>query len=180
MRNDVDISLVECCLSGDRRAFDALVEFYDKKLYNVAYRLVDDTEDAMDATQSAFVKAYEKLHTFDSSYRFFSWMYKIVVNESLTLLSKRRRVEQLEGDIKLKAKDPEETYSDNETAKHLQDALQALKPEYRTVVTLKHFQGLTCQEISEIVGVPEKTVKSRLFTARRRLKGILSKRGVRI
>ena len=178
MSRDPDAQLVQDCLSGDRKAFDLLVAKYEKQLFNAAYRVTNDIDDAMDATQTAFVKAYEKLHTFDPSYRFFSWIYRILVNESLNLISRRRPLEELDSDIVHKARNPEELYGAAQIDQQVHLALQALEPNYRVIVVLKHFQDLSYKEISRIVGVPERTVKSRLFTARRRLKDLLAKRGI--
>ena len=83
--------LVEACLSGDTSAFGRLVDTYERPLYNAALRITNSRDDAMDATQSAFVKAYEKLHTFNSSYRFFSWIYRIAVNEALNIVQRKGR-----------------------------------------------------------------------------------------
>ena len=83
MARDDDAMLVEACLHGDRHAFDKLVDRYEGPLFSAAYRITGSVEDAMDATQNAFVNAYEKLHTFDPTYRFFSWIYRIAVNEAI-------------------------------------------------------------------------------------------------
>ncbi len=178
MSSDQDALWVEACLTGDRKAFGMIVDKYGKKLFNAAYRVVNDQEDAMDATQSAFVKAYEKLDTFDSSYRFFSWIYRILVNESLNILNHRNHFNPLDSDIIVTEKNPEEAYTDAELGSHLQAALMELKPDYRVAIVLRHYQGLTYKEMGEIVGIAEKTVKSRLFSARRQLKDILARRGV--
>lgn len=151
---------------------------YEKKLFNAAYRVVDDYEDAMDATQSAFVKAYENLHTFDPSRKFFSWMYRILLNESLNIVKQRKRFDPLNDDMTVKAKNPEERYDVQETGRRVQSALMDLKTDYRVVIVLKHYQGMSYKEMSEVVGIPEKTIKSRLFSARRQLKGILLRKGI--
>lgn len=179
MTIEPDVAIVDACLKGDREAFGTLIDRYERKMFNVAFRVVGDHEDAMDATQQAFVKAYEKLGTFNRSYRFFSWIYRIVLNESLNIVTRRKRFAELDEDTTVSTKTPEENYGETELGRHIQGALQVLKPDYRTVVILKHLQELSYQEISEILDLPEKTVKSRLFTARRQLKEILSKRGVR-
>ncbi|MFQ5512257.1 MAG: RNA polymerase sigma factor [Candidatus Krumholzibacteriia bacterium] len=165
-------------MKGDRKAFGMLVEKYGKKMFNAAYRVVNDYEDAMDATQSAFVKAYEKLHTFDSSYRFFSWIYRILVNESINILNHRNHFNPLDSDIEVTAKNPEQTYSNVELGDHLQAALMELQPDYRVAIVLRHYQGMSYKEMGDIVGIPEKTIKSRLFSARRQLRDILVRRGV--
>lgn len=155
-----------------------LMDRYEKKLFNAAYRVVDDYEDAMDATQSAFVKAYENLHTFDPSRKFFSWMYRILLNESLNIVKQRRRFDELNDDITVKAKNPEERYDVQETGRRVQSALMDLKTDYRVVIVLKHYQGMSYKEMSDVVGIPEKTVKSRLFSARQQLKDILLRKGI--
>jgi RNA polymerase sigma-70 factor (ECF subfamily) len=169
---------VEACLAGERKAFEVLVDRYEKKLYNAAYRVLNDSEDAIEATQSAFVKAYERLGTFDTSQRFFPWMYRILVNESLNIVNRRKRFEELDSTIPVPGRNPEEKYGDQEIARHLQAAVRELPPDYRVVIALRHYQGFSYEEIGEILGVPEKTVKSRLFTARQRLRGILESKGI--
>lgn len=170
--------LVKACLSGDRNAFAMLVDKYEKKLFNAAYRVVDDYEDAMDATQTAFVKAYEKLHTFDPRYRFFSWVYRILLNESINILNKRKRFDRIDGDFPTRSRNPEELFGDSEKSRYLQEALMALGEDHRIVVVLRHFQGMSYREMGEVIGIPEKTVKSRLFAARRQLKQVLERRGI--
>jgi RNA polymerase sigma-70 factor (ECF subfamily) len=178
MSNDRDARTVEACLAGDRKAYRMLMDLYEKKLFNAAYRVVDDYEDAMDATQSTFVKAYENLHTFDPSRRFFSWIYRILLNESLNILKARKRFDELNDDIKVASKNPEERYGDQETGRHIQSALMDLNTDHRVVIVLKHFQGMSYREMSDVVGIPEKTIKSRLFSARRQLKDILLRKGI--
>lgn len=165
-------------MSGERKAFEVLVERYEKKLYNAAYRVLGDTDDAMEATQSAFVKAYERLGTFDTSHRFFPWMYRILINESLNIVSRRKRFEELDSSVQATGKSAEEKYGDDEIARHLQAAVRQLKPDYRVVVALRHYQGFSYREISDILRIREKTVKSRLFTARQQLREILLRKGI--
>ena len=178
MSSDRDELIVQACLSGERKAFEVLVERYEKKLYNAAYRVVGGSDDAMEATQSAFVKAYERLGSFDTSQRFFPWMYRILINESLNIVNRRKRFDEIDSRVPVSGPSPEEKYGDDEMARHLQTAVRALKPDYRIVVALRHYQGFSYKEISEILGIPEKTVKSRLFTARQQLREMLVRRGI--
>ena len=170
--------LVTACLRGDLEAFDELVDRYQAPLFNAAYRITGSVDDAMDATQGAFVNAFEKLGTFDPKYRFFSWIYRIVINQSLNLVDRRRAATGL--DVELPATDdsPEKTFDGTERARLLEHALMELAAEHRTVILLKHLEGFSYREIGELLGLPEKTVKSRLFTARQRLRLILKERGV--
>jgi RNA polymerase sigma-70 factor (ECF subfamily) len=178
MTRDRDAMLVEACLSGDPAAFGALVDSYEGKLYNVALQITRSRDDAMDVTQSAFVKAYEKLHTFDPSYRFFSWIYRIAINEALNHARRKGPVTGLDLDSLLGPDDPEQASSDHETRRLLYQAVGELSPEHRTVVVLKHLEGLSYRETAEVLGISEKKVKSRLFTARQKLRALLEERGV--
>jgi len=177
MTREHDAMLIEACLRGERRAFDELVDRYEGPLFNAAFRITGSVEDAMDATQAAFVNAYEKLHTFDPAYRFFSWIYRIVVNQALNLVSRRRTEIELDSDTPSDASNPEKAFSEVEATGFLQKALMDLAPQHRLVVVLKHLEGYSYREISELLGIPEKTVKSRLFSARQRLRLILTERG---
>lgn len=170
--------LVAACLAGDRNAFGQLVDAYQGKLYNAAYRITGSSADAMDATQGAFVKAYENLHTFDPSRRFFSWIYRIALNEALNILDRRRSVAPLEEEeLPGALSDPEEACQEAEDGRCIHRALLHLTADQRTVLVLRHFQGLSYHEIGEVLGIDEKTVKSRLFTARHSLRAALVEQG---
>jgi RNA polymerase sigma-70 factor (ECF subfamily) len=178
MSDENDAKVVAACLSGEKRAFEMLVEKYHKTLFNTAYRVINDFEEASDATQSAFVKAYEKLDNFNPRYRFFSWIYRILLNESLNRLSELKRRNSLDSDVLMTSRNPEDTYTESETDRHVQSALMDIKADYRVVIVLRHFQDLSYRQMGSILGIPEKTVKSRLFTARRQLRDVLMKRGI--
>lgn len=164
-----DADLVAQCLGGDSEAFELLVGRHQRVLFTVALRMLGDREDARDATQNALVKAYFRLDTYDPSFRFFSWIYKIVLNESLNMLRARKHpTEPLPAD--LAALDtPFEEAEIEERRRRVQAALLELPAEYREVVVLRHFVGLSYEEIAAHASVPVKTVKSRLYTARQRL-----------
>ena len=165
---DPDATLVARCLEGDPTAFEPIVRRYQRVLYNVAFRMVGDREDARDIVQSAFVKAWEKLATFDPSYRFFSWMYRIVVNESLNVRTRRVPTSTLDPDLPALG-DPEDSARSSERAACLQSALLRLSPDERNVLALRHFAELSYTEIAEALGLSDRTVKSRLHEARQRL-----------
>lgn len=169
--------LVAACLAGDRTAFGQLVDAYQNKLFYAAYRVTGSSEDAMDATQGAFVKAYEKLDTFDPTRRFFSWIYRIALNEALNILDRRRNQSELEDEVAGAGDDPEQVCEAEETGQCIQRALMTLCEEQRVVLVLRHFHGLSYREIAEVIGVSEKTVKSRLFTARQNMRAALLEQG---
>jgi RNA polymerase sigma-70 factor, ECF subfamily len=167
-----DALWVSRCLQGETSAFEVLVERYQRVVYSVAYRLTANREDARDITQNAFLRAYERLDSFDPDRRFFSWIYKIAVNESLNYRRSRRTHEPIDRALPMAAAaDPVDRL---ETSERVQVALMALAPEHRVLVVLKYFVDLSYDEISDVVGIPEKTVKSRLFSARQQLETLLS------
>jgi RNA polymerase sigma-70 factor (ECF subfamily) len=177
MSNKDDSELIGKCLKGDRRAFEVLLVKYEKPVFNAAYRMLHSTEDARDVTQTVFLKVYENLDQYDPGFRFFSWIYRIAMNESIDCLGKLNRTETMESEPADEGFGPEQETSNKQLQDDLQIALMSIKPEYRTVVVLKHFLDCSYIEISEILNVPEKTVKSRLFTGRQLLKDVLLKSG---
>ncbi|MGA7305260.1 MAG: sigma-70 family RNA polymerase sigma factor [Rhodothermales bacterium] len=172
-----DLSLVRRTVRGDRGAFGALVDRYQKPIYNVALRIVKNPEDAEDIAQTVFMKAYQKLDGFDERYRFFSWIYRIAINESLNFSTRRRSFEALEPSMQSAVDSPEEETIKLDKEERVGDAILELEPEDRAIVILKHFQGFSYAEIGFILNIPEKTVKSRLYTARQRLKDVLTRMG---
>jgi RNA polymerase sigma-70 factor (ECF subfamily) len=173
-----DRRLVERCLTGDRSAFEGLVDKYQRAVYNLALRMVQGPEDAEDIAQAAFVKAYERLGTYKSEYRFFSWLYRIAVNESLDFLEHKKRFTGLGDAEEVAAVEEADRGETEELSAMLGNALQELKPDHRAVVVLKHLEGLSYEEIGRILQIPEKKVKSRLFSARQSLRDLLMKKGV--
>lgn len=173
-----DHALVERSLSGDRSAFGELVRRYERPLFNVALRILRDREEARDATQTAFVKAWEHLVQFDRGHRFFSWIYRILMNEALNRATRRKRHEELDANLQDISGAPDDD-ADRERLKQIvNDALLDLPSEQRDVVVLRHWLDYSYDEIGEKLGIPAKTVKSRLFSARQRLGGILRLRGL--
>lgn len=163
--------------NGDRKAFTMLVARYEKPIFNTAFRMVKNFDDAADITQNAFVKAYEKIDTFNPSYKFFTWLYKITVNETLNLINRRKRRLEFEYDSPAHLPTPEDDLELNEMSQYLQQALNAMSYDQRIVIVLKHLLLLPYSEIAEILGIPEKTVKSRLFSSRHILRKELLKQG---
>jgi RNA polymerase sigma-70 factor, ECF subfamily len=168
-----DACLVEQCLRGDTSAFRPLVERYQKVLFTVAVRMLNDEAEAADAVQNAFVRSFQKLATFDREHKFFSWLYRILVNECLNVRRARARFEPLAPTIASSGDDPHRGAERAETKAKVQDALRQLPPAYREVIVLRHFADLSYDEIAAAVGIPEKTVKSRLYSARQRLGELL-------
>ena len=176
---NADAILVRQCLAGDSRAFDALVRKYEKPLYHLALRMTRDRDDAMDIVQGVFVKVYQKLDSYDEKHEFFSWIYRITINESINFTNRAKRNEEYQsGESVVLAPTQEATRSAEALSEEIIEAIEMLKPDYRMVIVLKHYHDFSYQEMAEVLSVPEKTVKSRLFTARQQLKDILTARGI--
>lgn len=140
--------------------------------------MVGNREDARDITQTVFLKAYENLGSFDRRHKFFSWVYRIMINESLNHLSRAKRMEPLDESLESRVAGPDEECARNRLNDSIQSALEELAPDYRQVIVLRHFAQLSYEEMSGVLEIPEKTVKSRLHTARQLLGGIFSKHGI--
>ena len=173
-----DKELVERCLQGSEKAFETLVDRYQKVVFNVAYRMLDDYDAAEDITQTVFIKGFEKMRSFNPKYRFFSWLYRIAVNETLNYINQRKRLVELSPNIVSDRKSPEREYREAELSRKMEEALMELDPKYRIVLVLKHFRECSYQEMSVALQIPEKKVKSRLFTARQLLRLVLVERGI--
>ena len=173
-----DNNFVSRCLNGDTEAFDALVEKYYKIIFRLARKILKNYDDAEEITQSVFVKAYENLNKYNPKYKFFSWLYRITINETINFSKKKDHTEKINENIVNDEYDPDKIYNQNELGEKIQDALMELDMIYRLPVVLKHFLNYSYKELSDLLGIPEKTVKSRLFTGRQLLKDILVKNSV--
>jgi len=173
-----DAELVERCRNGDRGAFDRLVRRHERPVYHLALRMLRSPEDARDVVQMAFLKAWERLHAYDPQYKFFSWLYRIAVNESLDQLQRRRRFEPVDEQLADDGVGPERELGDSELAAGIDREIRRMKPEHQAVLLMKHFAGCSYQDIAQALELPEKTVKSRLFTARQQLRDALARAGL--
>jgi RNA polymerase sigma-70 factor (ECF subfamily) len=167
--DDLDRALVRRFLDGGRAAGDELVNRYHRSVFNVALRMLGNVQDAEDVTQTVFGNAFAELDSYDPRYRFFSWIYRMTVNESLNTLKRRRDLVSLDGSFDVAAPAAISS-SAAEAEERVGKALLELMPDDRAVVVLRHFVSFSYEEISDVLGVPVKTVKSRLFTARERLR----------
>ena len=177
MDNDADRALVERCRKGDWSAFTELVVRYQRPIYNAAFWMLRSPEDAKDIAQTVFLKVAERLDEYDPKFKFFSWIYRIAVNESLNLLRRSGREEALDDEVELPGRagdDPEQRAHDAEVSRRIEGALMRMSTNDRMVLTLRHFSECSYQEIAEILDLDEKTVKSRLFEARQRLRDLLA------
>ena len=173
--DEQDRALVARFLEGQGDAAGGLVDRYQMRLFNVALRMLGNVQDAEDVTQTVFLNAFLKLRTYNPRYKFFSWIYRMAVNESLNALARRKRTVTLEDELDIRAPGaaPDRAAEDQDRVGR---ALMCLKPDDRAVVVLRHFVSFSYQEIADVMGIPVQTVKSRLYTARERLRFTLRER----
>ena len=169
-----DNELVYEVIHGSISSFETLVDRYGKTIFNLMVRMTGDHEAARDLTQDVFVKAFEKMGGFNFRFRFFSWIYRIAVNEAITWNRKRQPSGWMEKVEPIPADKPASNESEiRSRLLHLE--LRKLAADHRVLVLLKHYCGLSYEEISETTGIPVKKVRSRLFMAREQLrKGLIA------
>jgi len=173
---DTDQALVERLRKGDREAFTELVIRYQRPIYNAAFWILRRAEDASDVAQTVFLRVAERLDEYDEQYKFFSWIYRIAVNESLNLLRRSGREEALDDEIDYPgpaSDNPEQRANDAQQSAQIRSALMRMSINDRVVLTMRHFSECSYQEIGQILELDEKTVKSRLHEARQRLRDML-------
>lgn len=177
--------------TDDQPRFGELVEQSYRKVYNLAYRLSGNRQDAEDLTQEAFYRAYRSFGDFEGDKPFENWIFRIVTRLFLDLKrSRRRRIQAVSFDAPVRAPghddeisidvaddgpNPEQTFFFDQMSEELECALSKLKPEHRVMVMLADVQGMPYQEIAEVVGVPVGTVRSRLHRAHKQLRSTLDK-----
>lgn len=170
-----DGDLVAMTLAGHSEAFATLVERYDRAVYHLAYRTLRDVEEARDATQEAFFKAFRSLRTFQSGAKFSTWIFAITYHACCDRLNRRKRFssEELPERADL-SPGPEHRVIALDEAARLRAAIEALPEKYRAVITLFHLQGRQYEEIANVLGLPLGTVKTHLFRAKEQLRRLLS------
>ncbi len=170
--DEEDRAAVRRHLAGDLYAANELVLRYQRSLFTVALRMLGNAQDAEDVTQMVFGQVFRDLHKYDASHRFFSWIYRMTVNAALNLQRDRKPLVTIDGDSDVggAVAATEDAFMVEE---QVTNALAQLKPDDRSIVVLRYFQSLSYDEIAEVLGIPAKTVKSRLFTARDRLRVLL-------
>lgn len=186
-QNRRDLERVERARDGDRRAFGELVETYQRRVYAIAYGILRQREDAWDAAQEAFVKAYRNLDRFHGDSAFYTWLYRITYNLSIDLLREKKRKEtvamddersQLEDALSEQGRRPEGHPDDvanrKELTSVLHEAMNRLSEKHRAIIVLREVEGLSYEEMAEVLGISKGTVMSRLFHARKNLQKLLA------
>ena len=173
-----DAELVQRCLAGDNAGFDLLVRKYQRQVHGLCYRMLGDADEAADAAQESFIKAYHALESFRQDAQFLTWVTRIARNACLDSV-RRRAVRQADsidddesgaGSLPSGAPSPEEAALRSDAKRRLDAAILDLPESHRAALVMFHFSGLTISEISRALGRPEGTVKSDLHHARERLR----------
>src|SRR5579863_8567930 len=182
-------ALVARAREGDLAAFNELVNSYSRKIFRLAKHITQNDEDAEDVLQETFLKAFEHLGDFQGQSKFYTWIVRIAVNEALMRLRKRKTdrsvpldepvelgEETVQREIAVWEDNPEQQYSQEEWRRILDEAVESLKPDFRTVFVLRDIEELSTEETAETLGISVPAVKSRLLRARLALRERLTRK----
>lgn len=173
MKTKDDYELIQYCLKGNQEAFSELVVRYKNLVYSVILRMVNDHEEANDLAQEVFIKVYKNLDKYSPEYKFSTWIMRITTNLVIDYRRKRKQetisiddmdYEPASGDT------PENSYIQKEQKNIVNSAIKSLPDMYKIPIILYHQQGLSYQEIGDIIGEPLSKVKNRIFRGRKMLK----------
>jgi RNA polymerase sigma-70 factor, ECF subfamily len=165
-----DSDIVRKCIHGDTEAYSIIIERYESVLYNMIFRIIGDQDDSLEVLQTVFTRAYKRLKSYDARMAFNAWISRIAVNETVAYMHHRNRLTKvMEKSSIIVDHMPREFIPDADTGKNIVEALPRLDTDHRIIIILKHFGNFSYKEISGILGISEKTVQSRLFTARQEL-----------
>ena len=173
---DLDLGLVKRAKAGDYKAFDLLVLKYQSRLISTAFKFVKDLQIAEDLVQDSFIKSFKSIGSFREDSTFYTWIYRITVNTSKNyLVSKKRKDEILQTDItkeenyiieSIDKDTPEDIFHALQLRKVIKESLDGLGEDTKTALTLREFDGLSYEQIAEVVNCPVGTVRSRIFRGR--------------
>ena len=172
----IDLGLVKRVKAGDYQAFDLLVLKYQSRLISTAFKYVKDIQIAEDITQESLIKSFKSIHSFREDSSFYTWVYRITVNTAKNfLISKKRKDELLQTDLSeegsidietVNTDSPDEIFDASELQGIITHTLNQLGEETKTALTLREFEGLSYEQIAEVVNCPVGTVRSRIFRGR--------------
>ena len=176
--------IVRRAQQGDRDAFRELVERYQRKVYSICYGMLKNNDDALDVSQEVFVKVFRYLEKFNHESSFYTWLYRITVNVCIDHIRKNSRVRKVEYDDRIShdpgdveggehilpstlGLNPDKVYGRKELREKMLEALETLSEKHRTILILREVEGLSYEEMAEVLNISKGTVMSRLFHARR-------------
>jgi len=177
-----DKELVSRVQAGDPVAFRTLFDRYNRRAYAVAFGVVKNQDDALDVMQEAFIKVHKHIGGFQGTSSFYTWLYRIVMNLAIDHLRRKRKVTEFDETIrrndvldggahqtKLPLENPGKVIARTELSQHIQAALAELPEYHRAVILLREIEGLSYEEMAQVLDVPKGTIMSRLFHARRKM-----------
>lgn len=182
-----DRNLVKLVQNGDQAAFRTLFDKYNRRAFAVALGVVKNPQDANDVVQDAFIKVHKHIGNFQGSSSFYTWLYRIVMNLSIDHVRKAKKITEFDDGIRKKDaagdgallprimdESPGKTVARRELTKHIQAALDELPEYHRAVILLREMEGLSYEEMADVLEVPKGTIMSRLFHARKKMQEMLS------
>lgn len=173
--NEQEAVWIEEARAGNKQSFSRLVEAYQRPVYNLTYRMLGTPEEAEDAAQEAFLRAYARLGQYDPNHKFSTWLFSIANHHCIDRLRKRRKTfisiddNPVLQNLQNESPEPEENVLDAEQASELQALLSQLEPEYRTPLILRYWEECSYEEIAQSMDLTVSAVKSRLFRARKQM-----------
>jgi RNA polymerase sigma-70 factor (ECF subfamily) len=175
-----DREVIHAVLDGETDRFGLLVVKYQDRLFNGVARMLDSAADADDVLQDAFLQAFRKLSSFRENSSFYTWVYRIAINAAINLRRRRRRIVLLADEsqfhqhaISSPDAGPEKRLEQSDDARELQVGLNQLSDEHRNILVLREIEGMSYEEISDVLQMPIGTVRSRLHRARLQLRDCL-------
>ncbi len=182
-----DLELVTTALGGGETSFEALVRRYQKPIIAYIYRMLGDTEAALDVSQEVFIKVYNSLDKYRSEYKFSTWLYRIAHNAAIDHIRRNpQNVLSIETEnedgayqfqLESQQPDPEQEMQRHEWRTEIDEVVKRLPAQYRELILLRHAQDMSYDEIAEVTALPLGTVKNRLFRARELMREIFVERG---
>jgi RNA polymerase sigma-70 factor (ECF subfamily) len=178
-----ELELVKRAQDGDREAFQELVERYQRKVYSICYGMLKDKDDSYDVSQEVFIKVYRYLENFNRDSSFYTWLYRITVNKCIDFIRKRDRRSEVDYNDEIKRDrevggddnimpsklgiQPDKVYGRKELRDKMLEALETLSDKHRTILILREVEGLSYDEMADVLDISKGTVMSRLYHARR-------------
>ncbi|WP_425415407.1 RNA polymerase sigma factor SigW [Paenibacillus glacialis] len=176
--DQIENRLTKLALNGDQQAFGEIVELYKDKIYHLGYRMLSNRHEAEDVVQETFLRVFKSLDRFDPNQKFSTWIYRIATNLCIDRLRKRKATYSLDADmndqegmdgyslIPSDDRTPESELMISETKQLIYDAIESLPAKYKSVMILRYLQDLSLQEISDVLGMPVTTIKTRVHRGR--------------
>jgi RNA polymerase sigma-70 factor (ECF subfamily) len=185
MADAAEAELIRACQEGREDAFRSLVDRYQRRVYWIAHNMLGNADSAREISQEAFLRVFRNLSRFDVKKHFYTWLYQITVNLCIDRLRRKSNgrtlpLEAIGGMADPAPRDPAQAGEIRETTRRVHEALDRLPPKYKAVLTLRDLQGFSCEEIAEIAGCSNATVRWRIHRARQLFKGLWEGRPLEI